>query len=228
MRGPFISWQRRYEDHARARGARLSFELAVYSPLGSDVDDVTQAKYDDLVDVEGDALERLLLSVAPSPAELAVKMKLLSDGEQWRLNQREGIVEAITADARRFGRHGAYLHGDKALLSSFSALRTVWAERGRVVDSSEAEDEAFYADLDRHEGIIAANEATTLEGVLAKLRVAFLHMVGEDWSDLTLVDPNACDFLDGIASADPFQQLLWSATTDLARIAGVNLSEQGR
>ncbi|WP_294195459.1 hypothetical protein, partial [uncultured Sphingomonas sp.] len=226
MRGPFVAWQRRYEEYAQAHGARLAFEHGVYDPLGSDVDDDTQAKFDGFVEVECDALDRLLLAVAPGPAELAVKMKLLSDGEQWRFNQREGIVEAITADARRFGRHGFSLKGDRDLLSAFTALRTAWVQRPRDVETSEAEDDAFYAETARYEGTIGAADAMTLEGVLAKLQVAFLHLVGEGWSDLTLVDSSTRVFREGVGSADPFQKLLWSATTDLARIAGVNLSEQ--
>ncbi|MEH3105504.1 MAG: hypothetical protein PGN12_16585 [Sphingomonas phyllosphaerae] len=227
MRGPFIAWQRRYENHASARSERLTFEKAVYSPAGSDVDDAMQAKYDDLVDAEGDALDRLLLSVAPGPAELAVKLKLLADGEQWRLNQRDGIVEAVTADARRFGRHGSSLKGDALLLEAFTSNRRKMTDEYSRDDLTEGEQSALFASYDACLATLSDNTATTLEGVIAKMRAAFLHMVGEGWSDRAMMDPADPKFVAGLKTANPQVQLAWGAIEDLARIAGVSLSEQG-
>jgi hypothetical protein len=59
------------------------------------------------------------------------------------------------------------------------------------------------------------------------MRIAFGGMVAEAWGDQAAVDPSHQRFREGLEHGDMFQQIMWSAIEDLARIGGVNLSEQG-
>ena len=75
---------------------------------------------------------------------------------------------------------------------------------------------------------VHAARARTIEGVVAKLRVAFQHITCQAWSDLVVVDPADPEFVEGIRShGDANEQLLWDCIEDLARIGGVDLSKQG-
>ncbi|SFK44031.1 hypothetical protein SAMN03159338_4250 [Sphingomonas sp. NFR04] len=75
---------------------------------------------------------------------------------------------------------------------------------------------------------VHAARARTIEGVVAKLRVAFQHIACQSWSDLVVVDPTDPEFVNGIRShSDANEQLLWDCIEDLARIGGIDLSQQG-
>jgi hypothetical protein len=70
--------------------------------------------------------------------------------------------------------------------------------------------------------------AQTIEGVVAKLRVAFQHTACQTWSDRAVVDPAHPDFTSGILGhKDATEQLLWDCIEDLACIGGIDLSKQG-
>ncbi|NTS64187.1 hypothetical protein HRV97_03295 [Sphingomonas sp. HHU CXW] len=227
MRGPMIAWEKGYASFTEARRERLSYERAYYNPAGTSVSTEMQDHYDELVVQEGEALDLLLKLTAPSENELAIKLKLIAAGEEWRLVQDRTITAKIAADARRFGRHGAYLQSDAELLVAFAACRAEMVSYQESGPQTREEDDAADERVLKHEAVIHASQASTLEGVIAKLRLSFQHTVGEAWSDRAVADPAEAEFRAGLAGAGAFHQLLWSSVEDLARIAGVNLSEQG-
>jgi hypothetical protein len=93
--------------------------------------------------------------------------------------------------------------------------------------SAEAED-AFFARVDAVEEVILDTRASTIEGVLAKLRVGFASRTLEGWSEAANGDVTVPQFRDGLRMAGFYERMIWSGIEDLARIGGVNLSEQGR
>lgn len=229
MRGPMIAWEKGYETFTEARRERLKYERDYYTPAGMSVTTDMQDHYDRLVSEEGEALERLLKLTAPSQNELAIKLKIVSEGDEWRLAQDRSITAKIAADARRFGRHGAYLQSDAHLLDAFRIVRKERAASLADVDNlmSDEENDARYERGIAAEEIVWAERASTLEGVLAKLRVAIPLSCADAWTDHAVVDPTDPSFKAGLAEADIDSRVLWSAIEDLARIAGVNLSEHG-
>ncbi|MEG8045773.1 hypothetical protein QP175_05810 [Sphingomonas aerolata] len=254
MRGPLIQWQRAYDQYVEIKTEAEQYYKDVVLPADArfrlvrdklpadynfENDPVARAECDlahyeeiekrgdALWDQEHDARVRLYLIPAPSEAELAVKLKLFSENRDSDLTRRNDIVEQMMFDARRFGRHGAHLQTDKALLTAYAGLRssaTDWYAHGARNDER---DEARNATVLHLEEVVWKNRATTLEGVLARLRVTFKHISGEAWSDRALVDPTHAEFRAGLANAGGNDQMLWSAIEDLARIAGVSLAEQG-
>ncbi|MBM7405670.1 MULTISPECIES: hypothetical protein [Sphingomonas] len=78
--------------------------------------------------------------------------------------------------------------------------------------------------IDAAEERIFAARATTIEGVLAKLRLAFRGNVGQAWSDRAIADTSHVVFRDGLASSDWYTRLLWGAIDDLAKLGGVDLA----
>jgi hypothetical protein len=138
-------------------------------------------------------------------------------------------MKCITSDARRFGRLGAFLQGDADLLSAFAECRRGterWLAAAGDLDeisSDSADDEWMTAAEDR----ILAARATTVEGVLAKLRFAFKGIVGHAWSDRAIADPSHADFRAGLSSSDWYTRLVWGAIDDLAKLGGVDLALMG-
>lgn len=133
----------------------------------------------------------------------------------------------IVTDARDCGGNEAFVERDDAILTAFTARRSEY-DRSRGKDLSKAEEDTYFANIDAQEAVLRTTRATTLEGVVAKLRVAFLHQAGDLWSDLSISDTSSPEFQEGLAAADPFTRLAWNAIEDLARIGGVTLSEQGK
>lgn len=253
MRGPLIQWQRAYDRYreikSQADGYYKDVVLpadkrfqAVRSkwPTGYDFtnDAVAQAECDavDYTEIEAhsdelwddlhEAKVRLYLIPAPSAAELAIKLKMFSDNRDSDLSRSGEIIEQLMYDARRFGRHGPHLQTDEALLSAFTARRRGF-EATEGVELAGDQEDAYFGRVDAVEAVLINNRATTVEGVLAKLRVAFLHQTGEDWSDLAVSNTKLPKFTEGLAMSDMYTRLAWGAIEDLARIAGVSLAEQG-
>jgi hypothetical protein len=254
MRGPLIQWHRAYNQYVEIKIEAERYYKDVVLPADArfrlvrdkwpadynfDNDPIARAECDlveyDEIEKRSDALwdqlhdakVRLYLVPAPSEAELAVKLKLFSENRDSDLTRCNDIVEQMMFDARRFGRHGAHLQTDRDLLTAYAGLRssaTDWYAHGACNDER---DEARDATVLQLEEVVWKNRATTLEGVLARLRVTFQHISGEAWSDRALVDPTHAEFRAGLANAGGNDQMLWSAIEDLARIAGVSLAEQG-
>jgi hypothetical protein len=182
--------------------------------------DVRVASYDD-------SRIRLYLTSSPSPAELAVKLKLIEEERDWDLARVDEVMRHVTMDARRFGRLGAFIQGDADLLSAYADCRRgteQWLAPERQTNepsSDEAPDQ-----MDEAENVVAAARATTIEGVLAKLRVAFKG-IGVAWSEHAVVDPAHPAFRSGLASSDWYTRLVWGAIDDLAKLGGVDLASMG-
>ncbi len=254
MRGPLIRWQKAYAEWLEADRVWHAFDDGPFAQVNdrfSEVRSQWPANYDftqdpaaraeidavgyyekldechDLCGAATNARIALYLLPAPNAAALATKLKIMSAEEDWTLVRVDEIMKQITTDARRFGRHGAYPQSDSALLRAFAVRRSEMKKHLARTLLSEAEDEASEARSDTAEATLCDTSAFTLEGVLAKLRVAFQHRQMDAWSDHAIVDPDHSTFVDGLNLADMFEQMMWSGITDLARIAGVNLSEQG-
>ena len=67
--------------------------------------------------------------------------------------------------------------------------------------------------------------ATTIEGVIAKLRHGFQNIKAERYAQDAVLDPGSASFRDGLAKDGPPERMIWGAIEDLARIAGVSLTE---
>lgn len=84
----------------------------------------------------------------------------------------------------------------------------------------------YWARIDAAEKPLHDNSATTIEGVVAKLRLTFPHLTSEAYADHALGHPASAVFRQGLAMDGMYIRLLWSAIEDLARIGGVSLSEK--
>lgn len=173
-----------------------------------------------------DAKVRLYLIPAPSAAELAIKLKIYSENRDSDLTCNTDIVEQMMFDARRFGRHGVHLQTDEALLAAFAARRHEFEAADKGPWTTEQED-AYFARVDAAEMVVLDTRATTLEGAIAKLRVAFMNQDGSDWSDLAISNTADPKFVEGLRMSGMYERMAWGAIEDLARIAGVSLAEQG-
>ncbi len=185
-----------------------------------------EERYGELCAVAYEAKERLYLIPAPGAGELAIKLKLFSKDGDRHLCRADDILKQITCDARRFGRHGAHLQTDAAMLEAFATRRREF-EASAGVDMTRDEEDNYFSRIDAAEAALLNGRAATIEGVLAKLRVAFMHLVFKDWSDLAISDTTSPKFTKGLSRADEHTRLAWGAIEDLARIGGVNLAEQG-
>lgn len=113
---------------------------------------------------------------------------------------------------------------DQKLLEAFAEVRQGMAMLiGQGADDSEAvEWETRCAPYD---DIIRQSRPQTVEGVVAKLRVAFQHIAGQAWSDHAVIDPTHPKFVSEFSDGN--NRMLWDCIEDLARIGGVDLSKQG-
>jgi len=116
---------------------------------------------------------------------------------------------------------------DRILLDAFADRRRQFVENHAVILAADAED-AYFARLDRNDETLLKGSAVSIPGVLAKLRVAFTQLEPNAWSDQAIGDPAGMQFREGLHMSDMYVRMLWSATEDLARISGVNLSEQAK
>lgn len=250
MRGPYLRWQRAYDAYIADRATRIAFETGALAEALKQ-DEVVRASYpadhdlradpvaaaaldavgyyqleqhfNELVWAEYDTLERLLRVPAPSANELAIKLKLFEAVEGWAYENAGDVVPVLVSDARRFGGQGAYPQADQKLTSSFARLKQMMDEGAVAHPDGE---QAYFAERDEVEMAFWKRRASTLEGVIARLRVAFSVMAKLDHADHAITDPNSVQFRHDIALGDMYEQVAWSAIEDLARIAGVNLVEQ--
>jgi hypothetical protein len=249
MGGALAHWQRLWSAVEETRAECRRYEAEVYNPVlvryvranarlhAGEPAEAVQADIDALAEVEAqdsclaggycDARDQLYRAPAPGPAELAVKLQLMAAEQDWaRCDER--TAEVLASDARRFARLGAFLQRDAELLSAFAECRRgteEWLAADSDLDeaSSEEADAAIRAAEDR----IFAARATTIEGVLAKLRLAFKGNVGCAWSDRAIADPTHADFQAGLSSSDWYTRLVWGAIDDLAKLGGVDLASIG-
>jgi hypothetical protein len=250
MGGALAHWQRLWAGVEETRAECRRYETEVYNPVvkryeramalldaGTPIEAV-QDDIDALGQVEAhdsylgwgycDARDQLYRAPAPGPAELAVKLQLMAEEQDWaRCGER--TAEVLASDARRFGRLGAFLQRDADLLSAFAEFRRgteLWLASGPDHDLPE-DDAAADARTAALEDLIIGTQATTIEGVLAKLRRAFQGIVGEAWSDRAMTDPKHPDFVEGLQAADWYPRLMWHAIDDLAKLGGVDLASHG-
>ncbi|MFV1919164.1 hypothetical protein VPH46_07000 [Sphingomonas sp. MJ1 (PH-R8)] len=242
MGGALAHWQRLYGHVLEDRQQLRAYEEGPYDAASRRFDTATdedraaadaaleavEEEHGSFVDAYLDSRKRLYLAPAPGPTELAVKMKLMEDEEDWALTEVGVMMKCITSDARRFGRLGAFIQRDADLLSAFAVCRRgtmQWLAADLDLDeaSSDEADAAIRAAEDR----IFTARATTIEGVLAKLRLAFKGTVGCAWSDRAIVDPTHADFRAGLSSSDWYTRLVWGAIDDLAKLGGVDLATMG-
>ncbi|MEG3165561.1 hypothetical protein U1701_13245 [Sphingomonas sp. PB2P19] len=253
MRGPLIQWQRAYARYEDVRSDRDRFYSEMVKPAdarfravrdkwpdgydfrsdaaaSAEIEAVDypeiESRYDDLCMQEHEAKLRLYLAPAPGPSELAIKLKIFSAEQDRQLKDADAVIEQMMCDARRFGRHGAFLQTDAEMLAAFASRRLEF-ETTANVDLTQDQEDAYFDRADAAEMTLLNARATTIEGVLAKLRVAFMHQVGADWSDLAISNTADPKFIDGLRLSGMYDRMAWGAIEDLARIGGVNLAEQG-
>lgn len=157
-----------------------------------------------------------------------MKLKLIEEERDWDLARVAEVMKHLAIDARRFGRLGAFIQGDAELLSAFAECRSSTEQwLAADLDLDEASSDEADARIRAAEDRIFAARATTIEGVLAKLRLAFKGTVGCAWSDRAIADPTHVDFRAGLSSSDWYTRLVWGAIDDLAKLGGVDLATMG-
>jgi hypothetical protein len=250
MRGPLVAWRRAYAVYEAAAAELAAYKRNTYGPTADRFTaargdfrtpatpeiqalldtiplDEVQDRFDELVMAEHEAAERLWTLPAPGASELATKLQIFHDAQGWDLNCAGAALDRITADARRFGRHGAFLETDDSLLAAYAGCRTEMEFGKTNSEITAAEEDAYWERLGAHEEVLTETRATTIEGVIAKLRVAFSRNDAYAWSDHAVLDPNVAEFRDGLRLSGMTERMAWSAVEDLARIGGINLAEQG-
>jgi hypothetical protein len=250
MRGPLAAWRKAYAVYEAAAAELAAYKRNTYHPTADRFTavrgdfrtpatpeiqalldaiplDEVQDRFDELVMAEHAAAERLWTLPAPSASELATKLQIFHDAQGWDLNCAGAALDRITADARRFGRHGAFLQTDGSLLAAYAGCRTEMKFGKATSEITAAEEDAYWERLGAHEEVLTETRATTIEGVIAKLRVAFSRNNADAWSDHAVMNPSIAEFRDKLRLAGMFERMAWSAVEDLARIGGINLAEQG-
>lgn len=173
------------------------------------------------------ASERLWALPAPSAAELATKLKIFQEADGWDLNCAGEVIDRITADARRFGHHGAFVQPDRALLSAYRGCCTETKWLSAHPDRTTEQEEPCLERRAEFEQAVAETPATSLEGVVAKLRLGFGSAQLDAWREDAIIAPKSVRFKEGLRMGCMFDRTIWSAIEDLARIGGIDLSEQG-
>lgn len=250
MRGPLAAWRKAYAVYEAAAAELAAYKRNTYDPTADQFTairgsirtpatpeiqalldqipmDEVQDRFDELVMAEHEAAERLWTLPAPSASELATKLQIFHEAQGWDLNCAGAALDRITADARRFGRHGAFLQTDGGLLAAYAGCRTEMEFGKATSEITAAEEDAYWERLGAHEEVLTETRATTIEGVIAKLRVAFSRTDPNAWSDHAIMDPSIAEFRNGLRLSGMSERMAWSAIDDLARIGGINLSEQG-
>lgn len=256
MRGPWIAWQKAYARFVEADRTANTFydvdlEPAIHAdgavrakyPAGYDFasDPTAQAELDAIhypADWDDrnlanwcnrcDTIADLLKTPAPSSAELAVKLKLFAAEEVYALDCVGEVTAVLVADARRFGRQGAYVVADRTLLAAFSERCRLMGEAEGQGGSNTAHALATELPTDRADVVLWESRASTIEGVLAKLRTAFVERVEEDWAEYAITDPHHPKFTDGVRMGSMYDAMMWSAIEDLGRIAGIDLGQASK
>jgi hypothetical protein len=166
--------------------------------------------------------------IAHHPAETIVDLKTkldfmveqkMGDGMDW--------LPTILEDVQRL-KPATAAATDKAILDAFDARCAEFAANYHLMEMTKAQEDAYFARMDAYEAVIWQTPANTAAGVIAKLRIDFMHRVGTAWSDHAIMDPSAPVFTEGLADADHPTQQAWAAIKNLARIGGVDLSKGAR
>lgn len=250
MRGPLIAWRKAYAVYEEARDALFAYERDHYEPTAAkylairgdsrepvtpemrellrDVPmDEVQERFDNLVMAKHDASELLWRLTAPSASELSTKMQIFVEAEGWTLNCAPEAMRQMLVDARRFGQHGAFLQADGKILAAFAGCRHEMIGAYGTDAMTRDEEDAYFQRLETYEDTLLEQPAHTIEGVIAKLRVAFSRNNASAWSDHAVMDPTSSDFREGLRMGSCFERMAWEAVEDLARIGGISLVEQG-
>ena len=255
IRGPLVAWRKAYAVYEAATAEFKAHDRQTYTPANEhyltltnqrstragepEFDaalaeaeakvDEAQDRFDELLDHQQLAIGALYRIPAPSPAELAIKLSIFDQQGGWELNNVRDVVDRITSDARRFGGHGAFLQADAALLTAFrlrAAEAAYWLSDDRPAATDEIEEQSN-AIVVEAEAVLFGTAATTVEGVIAKLRTLYPHISQGAFAEYALTNPRHSDFRAGLKVADGNDQVLWACIEDLARISGINLAEQG-
>lgn len=248
------AWQAAYDLYCTSRAERKLHEAAVVKPAyaryeavraqwPADLEisgnpeaqaaldavdyDTTEDRFDELVMTEHAALMSLLLTPVPGASELATKLSIFVAEEGWDFKSAEAN-RVMRDDARRLAGHGA-VQQDAALLAAFKARRTesaFWLDNGTTPVTDQIEDRSNEIVRDA-EAVLFGTQATSIEGVIAKLRALFPHFSQQPYSECATVDPTGAVFREGLMEDGGNEQVLWACIEDLARIGGVQLAEQG-
>ncbi|SFP98792.1 hypothetical protein [Sphingomonas rubra] len=248
------AWQSAYDLYCIKRAERRSHEAAVVKPAYARYEavraqwpadlvisgnpeaqaaldavdyDAAEDRFDELVMIEHAALMSLLLTPVPGASELATKLSIFVAEEGWDFKSAEANL-IMRDDARRLAGHGA-VQQDAALLAAFKARRAesaFWLDNGTtpVTDQIEERSNEIVRDA---EAMLFGTQATSIEGVIAKLRALFPYFSQQPYSERAPVDPSHSGFREGLKEDGGNEQVLWACIEDLARISGVNLAEQG-
>ncbi|MEG3084037.1 hypothetical protein U1707_10325 [Sphingomonas sp. PB2P12] len=228
-------WQRAYAVFRGAEDAMNAYDRDHMTPVIGNYPEGMQEHYDDLVDACYQARVTLYGTSAPTASELAMKLDLFARDDDKALVVADEIIRHLASDAKRLDTSEAVsfaaeertgIETDAALLAAFAARRHEFETADKGPWTAEQED-AYFARIDAAEMVLLDTRASTTEGAIAKLRVAFLHQVGTDWSDLATSNTADPKFVEGLRMSGMYERMAWGAIEDLARIAGVSLAEQG-
>lgn len=157
MGGLLAHWRRLYdnvvEDQREMRAYRDGQLAAAHQRFDDASEDDREAadaallaaetEFDVLVGAYDDSRIRLYLTPAPSPAEMAVKLKLIEEERDWDLVRVGDVIKHLAIDARRFGRLGAFIQGDADLLDAYAECRRgteEWLAPGPDLNPSASEE----------------------------------------------------------------------------------------
>jgi hypothetical protein len=157
-----------------------------------------------------------------TPQDLQTKLAFMvefemGDGMDW--------LPTILEDVQRI-KPATAAAADKAILEAFGARCAEFAANYHLTDMSKADEDVYFERIAAQEAVIYQTPADTIAGIVAKLRIDFMHRVGTSWSDHAIMNPTAPVFAEGLAS-DQFARQAWAAIEDLARIGGIDLSREG-
>jgi hypothetical protein len=122
---------------------------------------------------------------------------------------------------------GAGLASDRTILDAFAARQREFTANYHLTDMSTAEEDTYFKRIDAQEAVIYQTPANTIAGIVAKLRIDFMHRFGTAWSDHAVMTPAAPVFAEGLA-ADQLARRAWAIIEDLAHIGDVDLFREGR
>lgn len=138
----------------------------------------------------------------------------------------ESIGGAITA-AFSCARGALSAGEDALLLSAFAGCQREMIDWKVNPEQSRQDEEASIERVDGYEMTLLNSRARTIDGVIAKLRVAFQHLIQEGrWTDLSIVDPADPEFVRELDMSDMYARLLWGAISDLSAIGGIDMGAQ--
>jgi hypothetical protein len=223
---------RRLGGSVAVPGAEWTMRLKAYDAVRSALE--AKGLDDDTVDLLADretaAAKALFAIPAENVGQVTTKLRVLAN-----LNHMIAAedMKPILAELDGFSGAGGEasrqhepLSADAPLLAAFATRRHEFEAADKGPWTAEQED-AYFARVDAAEMVLLANPATTIEGVIAKLRVAFMNQDGGDWSDLAISNTADPKFVEGLRMSGMYERMAWSAIEELARIGGVSLPEQG-